>query len=70
METKGELTLALRPREAARAIGVSARTLWTLTKRREVPFVKLGTVVLYPVALLQEWLEKRAKERFNGGQSA
>jgi len=67
-------TLALRPREAARALGISARTLWTWTKSGLVPCVRVGRgrrqVVLYPVAQLRAWLagpEAAAEER-GGGQ--
>lgn len=51
--------LALRPREAAVAIGVSPRTLWTWTKAGKVPHVRMGAKVLYPVELLREWLRSR-----------
>lgn len=53
--------LALRPRDAARSLGVSERTLWSLTKRREIPFVRFGKAVRYPVHLLREWLDKQAQ---------
>jgi excisionase family DNA binding protein len=52
--------LALAPREAARAIGVSERTLWTYTRTQGVPHVRLGRRILYPVRELTEWLASRA----------
>jgi len=52
--------LAYRPKQAALALGVCEKTLWTLTQRGEVPHVKTGKVVLYPVSLLRRWLEERA----------
>lgn len=56
--------LALRPREAAKALGISPRTLWSWTKRGLVPHVRVGNgrrqVVLYPVAQLQAWMAARA----------
>jgi len=52
--------LALRPREAARALGVSERTLWALTKRGDVPHVRIGRRVLSPLDLLRTWLAERA----------
>lgn len=55
--------LSLRPREAARALGVSERTLWTLTHRGEVPHVRVGRAVLYPLESLRKWLEARANGR-------
>lgn len=60
--TSADLTaaLALRPREAAKALGISARHLWQLTKDGCVPCVRVGAgkrkTVLYPVQQLQAWL--------------
>jgi predicted DNA-binding transcriptional regulator AlpA len=54
--------LALRPRECAKCIGISERSLWTLTKANEVPHTRLGKSVLYPVDALRRhgWLEAEA----------
>jgi excisionase family DNA binding protein len=56
--------LALRPREAARVLGVSTRTLWTWTKNGHVPHVRVGSgrrkTTLYPVAELRAWLARQA----------
>jgi len=52
--------LALRPKEAAQALGVSARTLWAWTAAREIPHLRRGAVLLYPVADLQRWLSEQA----------
>ena len=56
--------LALRPSDAAKALGISARLLWQLTKDGHVPHVKVGTgkrrVVLYPVSALDEWLRRQS----------
>jgi len=57
-------TLAMRPREAAKALGISTRTLWTWTKAGIVPHIKQGRAVLYPRASLERWLRDRA-----GGQA-
>jgi excisionase family DNA binding protein len=63
--------LALRPREAARALGVSARTLWTWTRDGHVPHVRVGNgkrkTTLYPVAELRDWLARNAASRPEGG---
>jgi excisionase family DNA binding protein len=62
--------LALRPREAAKALGISARHLWQLTKDGHIPCVRVGSgtrkTVLYPVAELQAWLARRAQAK--GGE--
>jgi excisionase family DNA binding protein len=52
-------TLALRPREAAAAIGVSQSTLDRLTKAGEIPVVKLGRVRLYELVALSDFLKSR-----------
>ena len=54
------------PREAAKALGISARTLWGLTAPRgPVPCLRIGhgkrQTVLYPVADLQAWLSRQAE---------
>lgn len=63
--------LALRPREAAKALGISPRHLWQLTKDGEIPCVRVGSgtrkTVLYPVTVLQAWLTREATSA-NGGE--
>jgi excisionase family DNA binding protein len=62
--------LALRPREAAKALGISPRLLWQLTKDGHVPCVRIGSgkrrTVLYPLADLQAWLTRQAATRKGG----
>lgn len=62
MPTEDLLTksLALRPREAAMALGVSERSLWEWTHRGDVPYVRIGRTILYPVDALRDWLNRRA----------
>jgi excisionase family DNA binding protein len=50
--------LALRPREAARALGIGERTLRQILP--EIPHVRVGSAVVIPVDLLREWLRHRA----------
>lgn len=57
--------LALRAREAAKALGVSERTLWAWTEAGDVPHVKRGRMTLYPVAGLRAWLAAQQQ----GGQA-
>jgi predicted DNA-binding transcriptional regulator AlpA len=61
--TTGAPRLALRPKEAAAAIGISARKLWEITadKTSGIPHVRLGKAVVYPVRELTGWLADRAK---------
>jgi len=64
MATRSVEPLALRPREAAKALGISPRTLWGLTvPRGPIPCVRVGDgkrqTVLYPVRELQAWLSRQ-----------
>ena len=52
--------LAVRPRDAARALGISERLLWDWTRADGVPHVRIGNVVLYPVEVLKTWLATKA----------
>jgi excisionase family DNA binding protein len=66
--------LAMRPKEAAKALGVSERLLWEWTRRGTVPHIKIGGVVVYPTDALREWLRQCARtsgaEEKNSSQSA
>jgi excisionase family DNA binding protein len=55
--------LALRPKAAARALDIGERLLWSMTNRGEIPHVRLGKRVLYPVAELERWLAERAQQK-------
>ena len=59
---------ALRPRDAARFLSISERHLWALTKRGEVPSLKLGRVTLYARETLVELLRKRSAAAEGGAQ--
>lgn len=62
--------LALRPREAAKSLGISRRLLWQLTKDGHVPCVRVGNgkrqTVLYPMVQLQAWLSQKATSTKGG----
>ena len=62
-ETKDRLALsdrlALRPREAAKALGLSERSLRELLP--QLPVVRTRRAVLIPVDALREWLRDRAR---------
>ena len=65
MSTQPVVSLALRPREAAQALGISPRSLWGLTAPRgPIPCVKIGggkrSAVLYRVADLNSWLARES----------
>jgi len=54
--------LSMRPREAAKALGISERLLWEWTDRGKVPHIRLGKAILYPVDSLRDWLKKQAQQ--------
>ena len=65
--------LALRPREAARALNISPRLLWELTAPRgPIPCLRIGhgkrQTVLYPLAELKAWLAQQTQASKEGGQ--
>jgi hypothetical protein len=67
MPTQTVEPMAMRPRDAAKALGISPRTLWGLTAPRgPIPCCRIGhgkrQSVLYPVAELQAWLTRQAAE--------
>jgi excisionase family DNA binding protein len=58
--------LALRPKDAAKALGVGQRLLWSMTNRGEIPHERMGRAVVYPVDELRRWLSEQAQK--NGGR--
>jgi excisionase family DNA binding protein len=49
----------LRARDAAKYLAISARKLWELTNRGEIPAVRIGRSVRYDPADLRAWIESR-----------
>ncbi len=54
-----ERRLALRPGEAARALGVSDRTLRKWMRDEGLPYLRVGGAVLIPRAQLEKWMAER-----------
>ena len=54
--------LALRPRDAAAALGISERLLQDWAKTHGLPCLRLGQVVLYPVDEVRAWLRSQTLE--------
>lgn len=53
---------ALPEPEAAKFLGIGARTLFELRRAQNGPkYVRIGKSVRYPVHLLREWLNDRAE---------
>jgi excisionase family DNA binding protein len=51
--------LLVPPRDAARMLAVSPRTLWTLTARGDVPCVRCGRLVRYSPTDLAKWIDRQ-----------
>ena len=60
--------LALRPKEAAEALGISERKLREILP--EIPHVRTGGVVLLPVESLRKWLREQASAEQGRADSA
>lgn len=58
-ETNG-VPLGLRPREAAKALGIGERLLWSKTNAGEIPHLRIGRAIIYPVGLLRDWMVEQA----------
>lgn len=63
-------SLALRPRDAARELSISERLLWDWTRSEGLPHVRIGTVVLYPVDGLRQWLNDRSNSQGDSPDTA
>lgn len=50
--------LLLSPRQASRALAISERTLFTLTKSGEVPCIRIGKLVRYSVDGLRKYIDR------------
>ena len=59
--------LLLVPKEAAAALGISPRLLWSKTKIGEIPCMRIGKAVRYSPAALQAWIDKASQQ---GGEHA
>ena len=55
--------LLLTAAQAAKALAISTRLLWTLTNCGEIPSVRLGRCVRYDLATLRVWLGKKQQKR-------
>lgn len=50
--------LLATPRQAAKALAVCEKTLWSLTKRGELPAVRIGRAVRYDMTDLQAFINR------------
>ena len=57
-QTSKDVKLLLTIQEAAEALGISERKLWGMTDSREIPHVRLGRCLRYPVRELEQWINE------------
>jgi excisionase family DNA binding protein len=55
----GTLKLALSSHAAAKALDISERTLWTLSKAGKIRSFRIGNARRYPVAELERYIAER-----------
>lgn len=60
MSTK--LDALLTARQTAKVLCISARKLWELTNRREIPHLRIGRALRYDPRDLDTWLERGKRE--------
>jgi len=58
--------LALRPKDAATALGISERLLYDWAHYRGLPVVRIDRTVLYPVDGLRQWLVANSQRLYPG----
>jgi excisionase family DNA binding protein len=51
--------LLVNPREAAKRLSISERTLWSLTDRNEIRAVRIGRSKRYALDDLRRWIESK-----------
>jgi excisionase family DNA binding protein len=55
-----QIPLALRQPQAAQLLGISTKTLQRMTQTHNVPHIRLGRALLYPVEGLRRWLDEQS----------
>jgi predicted DNA-binding transcriptional regulator AlpA len=63
----GEL---LRPRQAAKLLNISERSLWALSNAGQVPCVRIGRSVRYDPVALDKWISEASFPQTNGARLA
>ena len=53
--------LLLTPQQAAAALAISPRKLWGMTASGEIPHIRLGRSVRYPLDDLRCWIDGQKK---------
>ena len=59
--SKQTIQLLLTARDAAKALSVCEKTLWTLTQQGAIPVVRIGRAVRYPLDGLKQWIKEQSQ---------
>jgi len=63
--------MLLTPRQAARVLSISERTLWGLTKSGDIPAVRFGgRNVRYSPDDLRAWIQRRSEKKCEDGENS
>lgn len=57
------IQLLLNPRQAAAALSISPRLLWSRTNCGDIPCVRIGKCVRYSPDDLRAWIEAQKRKR-------
>ena len=57
-KTQDTNVLLLSMKQAAAALSISERKLWDMTDNHEIPHVRLGRCLRYPLSDLLRWIEE------------
>jgi excisionase family DNA binding protein len=60
-KTVEALPLALKPKQAAKLIGVGTNAIYTLCHRADFPAIKVGSGYIIPTDALRNWLQKQSE---------
>lgn len=52
----------LKPDAVADLLGISPRTLWTITNAGDIPCIRIGRCLRYDEADLAAWIERKKRE--------
>ncbi len=55
--------ILLPPRQAAKLLSISERTLYAFTKAGTIPVVRIGRSVRYSLDELKEWIRSRSERK-------
>lgn len=66
LRRRGTEPFALGEDDAARLLGISPRSLFSLRQAGQIPHTTLGARVVYPLAALREWLSSRTVQTPTG----